>query len=227
MTEQTIIQIRVDNELKNMAAEVFEEIGIDIPTAVRMFFKASVREGGLPFRPVVGSDKAGMQKTDEKNAANELPNNIKTKIMCGVPDASDDNTIVLLPLTITGEVSPQMYIQLLMKVPEKNITRWEDIRDFLGKLYGIKLYSDPQSGFPSVDMRGNEIPYWKVVSLNGVLVDDMRCSREYQKTMLERAGFNVTQRGKMKGSYKVENYKEYLFDYNILKVLSASSVQER
>ena len=49
MTEQTMLQVRIDNKLKEEAAAVFEQIGIDIPTAVRMFFKAAVREQRLPF----------------------------------------------------------------------------------------------------------------------------------------------------------------------------------
>lgn len=38
MAEQTMIQVRVDSEVKEQAASVFDRIGIDIPTAVRMFF---------------------------------------------------------------------------------------------------------------------------------------------------------------------------------------------
>ena len=49
MADQTVIQVRVDNELKEQVAEIYDRIGIDIPTAVRMFFKATVREDDLPF----------------------------------------------------------------------------------------------------------------------------------------------------------------------------------
>ena len=44
-----VLQIRVDEELKNQANAIYNALGIDISTAVRMFLKKSVLEGGLPF----------------------------------------------------------------------------------------------------------------------------------------------------------------------------------
>ena len=46
----SVMQIRVDDELRSQAAEVFERLGIDLPTAVRIFLKRSVLENGIPFR---------------------------------------------------------------------------------------------------------------------------------------------------------------------------------
>ena len=45
----TYIQVRIDKEDKDKAAKIFEEIGIDISTAVRMFLKKSIKVNGLPF----------------------------------------------------------------------------------------------------------------------------------------------------------------------------------
>ena len=45
----TINQIRVDDELKNEAAAVYEKLGIHLSTAMRMFLKRSVMENGIPF----------------------------------------------------------------------------------------------------------------------------------------------------------------------------------
>ena len=45
----SIIQFRVDDELKNEAAAVYEKLGIDLSTAMRMFLKRSVMENGIPF----------------------------------------------------------------------------------------------------------------------------------------------------------------------------------
>ena len=44
-----VLQVRVDDELKNQATAIFEEMGMDLSTAVRMFLKKSVQEKGLPF----------------------------------------------------------------------------------------------------------------------------------------------------------------------------------
>ena len=46
----SLLQVRVDDSLKDEAARVFENLGIDTSTAVRMFLKRSVMENGIPFR---------------------------------------------------------------------------------------------------------------------------------------------------------------------------------
>lgn len=45
----SVMQVRVDDELKAKAAAVYEELGIDLPTAIRMFLKRSVVVNGVPF----------------------------------------------------------------------------------------------------------------------------------------------------------------------------------
>ena len=45
----SILQIRVDDNLKNEVSDLFERLGMDIPTAVRIFFKRAIIERGLPF----------------------------------------------------------------------------------------------------------------------------------------------------------------------------------
>ena len=45
----SLVQIRIDEELKSEAAALYDELGIDLPTAIRMFLKRSVLVGGIPF----------------------------------------------------------------------------------------------------------------------------------------------------------------------------------
>ncbi len=45
----TIVQVRVDETLKKDVAELYESMGIDLSTAVRIFFKKSLQENGIPF----------------------------------------------------------------------------------------------------------------------------------------------------------------------------------
>lgn len=45
----SLVQIRVDNSLKERASTIYEGLGIDLSTAVRMFLKRSVLVGGIPF----------------------------------------------------------------------------------------------------------------------------------------------------------------------------------
>ncbi|MBQ6399267.1 MAG: type II toxin-antitoxin system RelB/DinJ family antitoxin [Clostridia bacterium] len=47
---RSLLQVRVEDSLKNDAARVFENLGIDTSTAVRMFLKRAVMDNGIPFR---------------------------------------------------------------------------------------------------------------------------------------------------------------------------------
>lgn len=55
----SVLQIRMDDELKNEAAALFEKLGIDTPTAVRMFLKRAVSERGIPFELREASPRYG------------------------------------------------------------------------------------------------------------------------------------------------------------------------
>lgn len=46
----SVVQVRVDTALKEQAAKIFEDLGIDLSTAIRMFLKRSVLDEGIPFR---------------------------------------------------------------------------------------------------------------------------------------------------------------------------------
>lgn len=45
----TLIQFRIDDDLKKQATAVYDALGIDLSTAVRMFLKRSVMVNGVPF----------------------------------------------------------------------------------------------------------------------------------------------------------------------------------
>lgn len=45
----TNLNIRTDKELKNQAERVFNELGLNMTTAINVFLKAVVREQGIPF----------------------------------------------------------------------------------------------------------------------------------------------------------------------------------
>lgn len=54
-----VLQVRVDDELKNQAAELLEKEGLDLSTAVRMFLKKVILEEGFPFNK--GIDEATLK----------------------------------------------------------------------------------------------------------------------------------------------------------------------
>lgn len=49
----SLVQVRIDDNLKNQASEIYEALGIDLSTAVRMFLKRSVMVNGIPFSMII------------------------------------------------------------------------------------------------------------------------------------------------------------------------------
>ena len=47
--ETTLIQARVDTNLKSNAARLFDNLGLDMTTAIKIFLKKCLQEGGIPF----------------------------------------------------------------------------------------------------------------------------------------------------------------------------------
>ena len=45
----TTLQIRIEDELKMQATAICNELGLDISTAVRLFLRKIVLDGGIPF----------------------------------------------------------------------------------------------------------------------------------------------------------------------------------
>ncbi|MDO8649597.1 MAG: type II toxin-antitoxin system RelB/DinJ family antitoxin [Candidatus Peregrinibacteria bacterium] len=46
---QRNLQVRLDENLRRRAEKVFKKIGIDTPTAIRVFFTKVADVGGIPF----------------------------------------------------------------------------------------------------------------------------------------------------------------------------------
>jgi DNA-damage-inducible protein J len=44
-----VLQVRLDNETKAAADQLYADMGLDTSTAVRMFLRASLQANGLPF----------------------------------------------------------------------------------------------------------------------------------------------------------------------------------
>lgn len=47
--ESTVIQFRIDKKTKNEASKIYNELGIDLSTALRTFLRRSIKENGYPF----------------------------------------------------------------------------------------------------------------------------------------------------------------------------------
>ena len=45
----TNLNIRIDKDIKDQAEEIFNELGLNMTTAVNMFLRTAIREQGIPF----------------------------------------------------------------------------------------------------------------------------------------------------------------------------------
>lgn len=70
MPEQTLIQFRADKALKEEVSAIYEAIGMDLPTAFRMFMVRSKAARGLPFPAVMPESSAS--KPDAVSAFEKL-----------------------------------------------------------------------------------------------------------------------------------------------------------
>ena len=62
----SVVQFRVEEELKAQATELFEKLGIDLSTALRIFLKRSVAAKGLPFSMTLENDTITEIASDEE-----------------------------------------------------------------------------------------------------------------------------------------------------------------
>lgn len=70
MAEQALVQVRVDKQLKQEVTEIYESLGMDLPTAVRMFFTRSKMVRGLPFDTTLPENV--ITRSEAVNAFDEL-----------------------------------------------------------------------------------------------------------------------------------------------------------
>ena len=61
----TQVTFRIDENLKKRAEKLFDEMGINMTTALNAFVKATVREGKMPFA-LVSDEYASKQMIREK-----------------------------------------------------------------------------------------------------------------------------------------------------------------
>ena len=45
----TNVNIRTDKDIKDQAEEIFNELGLNMTTAINMFLRTAIREHGIPF----------------------------------------------------------------------------------------------------------------------------------------------------------------------------------
>jgi DNA-damage-inducible protein J len=70
MAEQVLVQFRADKVLKEEVADIYNQLGMDLPTAFRMFMAKSKQVRGLPFDAVLPAQSTNRE--DFRSAFNAL-----------------------------------------------------------------------------------------------------------------------------------------------------------
>lgn len=189
MADQSFLQVRVDRNIKQEATDILNEIGIDMPNAIRMFLKRVILERGLPFETKLPESK------------------IETM------EDGTEHSVEVIPAKPSRHVSMDEYLELLCQVPAGKVTRAVDIEAHLAKLHSVNHVTVEQS----VIGHRPDVPFWRELSTRGMLHDNpFHCPKEYQKEMLEKEGLTVIPGGAYNKSLKVENYRDFLFNFDTL-----------
>lgn len=196
MNETTIVQFRVDGKLKTEVAEILEGIGIDLPTGLRMFMRRVVLDRGLPFSATL----------PEKPMAEGSLDSPKRVIM--IPGRK----LVRIPSDVVEH--------LVRQVPAGKITRMEDIQQVLQMAYGCECV-ELEHVSVMVSLRDETYPYWRVVGTRGFLPSRHRdYSDETMAAKLRAEGLAVSKGGANKALYRVDNYKDHLFDFSGIQLMT-------
>ena len=59
------VQFRVDDELKEKATKIYEDLGLDLSSALRMFMKKTVMVNGIPFQMYVSDDPFNKERMEK------------------------------------------------------------------------------------------------------------------------------------------------------------------
>ena len=191
----SIVTVKVDDNLKNDAAGILEELGLDMPTAVRMYLKAVVRENGLP---------ASVRKDSGFSRKSGIPSRARPAEKKG--KAPGKTPAVPIPARVAGT---DELIALICSVPVGGLTRWSDLEACLSKKSGGEVKIPDRAEWPKINAEGLAIPYWRVVSERGAVRADASCSKELREEMLKAEGhtFRPAGHGIFSG-IKVADYKE-------------------
>lgn len=74
------IAVRVDEQLKKEATEIFNELGLDMSTAVKLFLKQSVLTKSIPFKLALdeySKEEVEQVKKDIQKLVKEKPDVVK------------------------------------------------------------------------------------------------------------------------------------------------------
>ena len=81
-------QIRIDEELKKQASELFNQLGMDMSSAMNIFLRQCVMRGGLPFSVEIPNYRPEVLEAMEE--AKQISHNPNTKRYSSFASALED-----------------------------------------------------------------------------------------------------------------------------------------
>lgn len=85
----TTIQIRIDDKTKKSAQKVLDELGLDMSSAVKVYFKQIIVENGIPFRLVTENGLTPQEEKAILKASKEAKQGKNVTKAMNVKDAVD------------------------------------------------------------------------------------------------------------------------------------------
>ena len=92
----TLVQIMVDDKLKDDVSAIYDQLGLDLPTAVHIFFKRTVAEQGIPFTMKLNYDSR------RSFARKKIPQDVMLA-MKAMSDSAEENRLSDLTLDEINE----------------------------------------------------------------------------------------------------------------------------
>ena len=145
-------------------------------------------------------------------------------------DILTEKEIIYKPAKESVRVPYAVYINLLRAVPKGRLTRYVDMENYIMKQLNAENVEFVRASLDTLKIfecySEYEIPFWRMVSERGFLIDTMNCSKDRQEKLLREESFKIVEGGASNRSLRVENYKEYLFDFENELTENYVSLQE-
>jgi DNA-damage-inducible protein J len=227
-----IITVKVEDSLRNSASAVLEELGLDIPTAVRMYLKSVVRENGLPISTKLekkpccdASDLESFEIAEDEKAeeaieeGDDLVDDVVKEIPAPEEAPAEEPAPAPQAVIDYGTVSGRkaiaaLFIDTICSVPAGSLTRWSDMEAALTAKYGTEVTRPQNIRWPAAKQDGTQIPYWRIVGERGAVRGDKMIKQAVQEEKLKDEGLAFVSAGH--GTFtgiKVDGYKSKLVKF--------------
>ena len=212
-----IITVKVEDALKDQAASVLDELGLDLPTAIRMYLKALVRENGVPISTKLPKEPSApaAPAVEETAPAEEAPveeaEPEEEPAVVEAPEAAESAVVIDYTTKNGRKAISKLFIDEICSVPEGKLTRWKDMEAKLSAKYGTEVTRPQSIRWPAAKEDGTEIPYWRIVGDRGAVRGDKMIEQAVQEEKLKAEGHAFISAGHDRfAGIKVEDWKKKL-----------------